>query len=80
MPRRILHEGPADIILCFAQGSIELSQATVIREERLGVYSASVAANDAVFPSGANYVIVRFAGEQLCGNVMQQAKATLSFS
>ncbi|MGY4535242.1 histidinol-phosphate/aromatic aminotransferase/cobyric acid decarboxylase-like protein [Pseudomonas sp. TE3786] len=78
MPRRILHDGPADFILCFAQGSIELSQPTVIREERLGLYS--VASANPVFPSGANYVIVRFAGEQLSGNVTQQAKTTLFFS
>ncbi len=78
MSRRILHEGPADIIFCFAQGSIELSKPTVIREERLGVYSA--AATDWELPTGASYVIVRFAGEELSGTVTQQAKTTLYFS
>lgn len=77
MARRILHEGPADIILCFDQASIEWSHPTVIREERLGVYSA---ASQAEFPAGANYVIVRFAGEELSGTVTRQTSATLFFS
>ena len=79
MPRRILHDGPAEIILCFAEGSIEWSSRAVIREEKIGLYSA-VAANDAHFPLGASYVIVRFAGEELSGSVTRHTNATLFFS
>jgi len=77
MTRRILHEGPADIILCFDQASIEWSYPTVIREERVGLYSA---ASQTEFPAGASYVIVRFAGEELSGTVTWQTSAAVFFS
>lgn len=77
MPRRILHEGPADIILCFADASIEWSNCAVIREEKLGLYSA---ASESAFPTGASYVIVRFAGEELSGTVTRHTNAALFFS